>query len=178
MFQPENSYSPWYSDWFAASDRVWFAALSAGVFGLVAVGMHIQLIDRLAPCPLCIFQRFVYLMIGLVAFLGFAIPAARMAWLVAIAGLASLGGGVALYQSGMQLIPAMVAECGFSDPSMIERFVDWLGVRWPEWFLATGFCASRDWTFFGLSMANWSVFCFGGVLALAGCLFWRALRER
>jgi hypothetical protein len=29
-------------------------------------------------------------------------------------------------------------------------------VRWPELFMATGFCSSKDWVFLGLSMANWS----------------------
>jgi len=30
--------------------------------------------------------------------------------------------------------------------------------------MATGFCSARDWTFLQLSMANWSVLCFAGVL--------------
>jgi disulfide bond formation protein DsbB len=40
-------------------------------------------------------------------------------------------------------------------------------------FLATDLCSSKEWTFLGLSMANWSNICF---LALAVALLWSARR--
>jgi disulfide bond formation protein DsbB len=43
-------------------------------------------------------------------------------------------------------------------------------MRWPSLFLATGFCTSRDWIFLGLSMANWSVIVFAGIVAYAALL--------
>lgn len=58
-----------------------------------------------------------------------------------------------------------------SEPDAVERLVDWLGMAWPKLFLATGFCASREWEFIGLSMANWSVLLFAGVLFWAVLLF-------
>jgi disulfide bond formation protein DsbB len=65
----------------------------------------------------------------------------------------------------MQAYPHLAPECSFTDPNMIERLVDWLGMEWPSLFLATGFCTSRDWELFGLSMANWSVLVFAGIVA-------------
>lgn len=50
---------------------------------------------------------------------------------------------------------------------LIERIVDWFGVRWPAMFMASGFCSSKDWVFLGLSMANWSVLCFFAFLVAA-----------
>ncbi|HAY29664.1 MAG TPA: disulfide bond formation protein B, partial [Candidatus Accumulibacter sp.] len=49
----------------------------------------------------------------------------------------------------------------------IERIVDWFGTLWPQMFLATGFCSSKDWVLLGLSMANWSVLCFIAFLVAA-----------
>lgn len=140
--------------------RAWFATLALGAVGLVAVGMELQTLLRLAPCPLCIFQRLLYLVIGAIALVGAFCPGGRLAW-GGLIGLTSLGGfAVAAYQSWMQAFPELATECGYAEPNAIERLVDALGMQWPSLFLATGFCTSRDWEFLGLSMANWSALMF------------------
>ncbi len=144
--------------------RAWFATLALGCFGLVAVGLELQALFRLAPCPLCIFQRLLYLVIGVVGLLGFALPAGRMLW-AGLGGALALGGfSVAAYQTWMQAFPELATECGYADPNAIERLVDWLGMQYPGLFLATGFCTSRDWVFLDLSMANWSMLIFAGIV--------------
>lgn len=155
--------------------RVWFATLALGCFGLVAVGMELQALLRLAPCPLCIFQRLLYLVIGTLALVGWAFPAGRPVWAVGVGGLAALGAGVAAYQSWMQAYPALATECSYTDPNLIERLVDWLGMTYPSMFLATGFCTSRDWELLGLSMANWSLLVFVGIIGYAALLFRRRI---
>lgn len=145
----------------------WFATLSLGCFGLVAIGMELQTIFRLAPCPLCIFQRLLYLAIGGLALLGFLWPRIRLAWAGLIGLLAVLGGSVAAYQTWMQAFPELATECGYAEPNAIERLVDWLGMVWPSMFMATGFCSSREWVFLQLSMANWSLLIFAAIAAYA-----------
>ena len=145
----------------------WFATLSLGCFGLVAIGMELQTIFRLAPCPLCIFQRLLYLAIGGLALLGFLWPRIRLAWAGLIGLLAVLGGSVAAYQTWMQAFPELATECGYAEPNAIERLVDWLGMAWPSMFMATGFCSSREWVFLQLSMANWSLLIFAAIAAYA-----------
>ncbi|MGA7480123.1 MAG: disulfide bond formation protein B [Azonexus sp.] len=153
--------------WREVPVRAWFATLALGVFGLVAAGMQLQHLLRLAPCPLCIFQRLLYLVIGLVALAGVMLPGGRLLWSAMIAALAAGGVAVAGYQSWMQAFPLLATECGYSDPNLIERLVDWLGMQWPDLFLATGFCTSREWEFLGLSMANWSLLVFAGIVGYA-----------
>lgn len=148
-------------------NRAWFATLALGCFGLVAIGMELQAMFRLAPCPLCIFQRLLYLVIGGLAMLGFAMPKLRLLWSGLVGALAMLGVGVAGYQTWMQAFPELAIECGYTEPSLIERLVDWLGMQYPSMFLATGFCTSRDWVFLDLSMANWSVLVFLGAVGYA-----------
>ncbi|MBN8463644.1 MAG: disulfide bond formation protein B [Dechloromonas sp.] len=159
--------------WREVPVRAWFAALALGAFGAVAGGMELQNLVRLAPCPLCIFQRLVYMVIGLVALLGAIAPAGRLLWSALIAGLAAGGMAVAGYQSWMQAFPHLATECSYSDPNAIERLVDWLGMAWPSLFLATGFCTGRDWEFLGLSLANWSLLISAGIAGYAALLFVR-----
>ena len=109
--------------WREVPVRAWFATLALGVFGLVAVGMELQHLLRLAPCPLCIFQRLLYLVIGLVALAGVLLPGGRLLWSAMIAALAAGGVAVAGYQTWMQAFPLLATECGYSDPNLIERLV-------------------------------------------------------
>ena len=106
--------------WREVPVRAWFAALALGVFGLVAAGMELQNLLSLAPCPLCLFQRLLYMVIGLVALLGVLVPAGRLLWSPPIAVLAAGGAAVAGYQTWMQAFPHLATECSYSDPNTIE----------------------------------------------------------
>ena len=151
--------------------RTWFAILSLGCFGLVGAGLGLQTVLHLSPCPFCIFQRLLYLVIGSLALLGLLWPLARKLWLAVIALLAVLGASVAGYQSWMQAYPELANECSMTDPNAIERLVDWLGMRWPDLFMATGFCSSKEWVFLGLSMANWSFLTFSSIVGYVALLW-------
>lgn len=162
----------------AFSTRVRYLMVAAACFGLLAAGLSIGVLLNLQACPFCIFQRVLYLLIGFSALAGAVLAGSsrgrRMASgigvLAALAGLAT-----ASYQTYMQLFPASVVECGFSEPTLIERFVDLLGSYWEFMFLATGLCSSIDWTFLGLSMANWSIPAFAVFGAL---LVWAAMDQK
>ena len=153
--------------------RLLFIAVSC--FGLLGAGLTIGVLLNLQPCPFCIFQRVLYLVIGFSALAAALFSRSLLATRVAV-GLgvgAAIGGLItASYQTYMQLFPASVMECGFSEPTAIERFVDVLGTSWEFMFLATGLCSSVDWTFLGLSMANWSIPAF---TAFGAMLLWALL---
>ena len=61
-------------------------------------------------------------------------------------------------------------SCGRDLFGMIEAFP--LKRVIPMLFKGSGDCSAVDWTFLGLTIANWSFLCFMGVAALAGALFW------
>lgn len=159
----------------ASSSRVLLSVLAVAAIALVAAGVVLGEFLRLQACPLCIFQRLLYLLIAIVAAVGILLPAVRrffsgLAALTAIVGVATAG-----YQSWLQLFPEANMACGSGERGLIEEIVDWFGVRWPDLFMATGFCASKEWVFLGLSMANWSAVCFLSFGAAAG---WLAIRGR
>ena len=153
--------------------RAWFSALALGCFGVVVVGLGLQAQFNLAPCPLCIFQRLLLLVIGGLALFGIALPVVQRLWAALIAATALLGAGVAAYQTWMQAFPESVNECSYTNPNLIERLVDVLGVQWPSLFLATGFCTSKEWVFLNLSLANWSLLTYGGIAIAVWLVFLR-----
>ncbi len=154
--------------------RAAFATLFAGAVGLVGAGLVIGEWMRLNPCPLCIFQRVLYLVVGLWALCGVLLPQARKLWGVLIALTSAGGMATAIYQTWMQLYPESARQCGTGEMNLIERLVDWLGMQWPFMFMATGFCTSKEYIL-GLTMANWSIGCFFAFLVLG---LWVGLGRR
>ena len=152
------------------SPRLAFGLLMLAATGLTLAGWLLGEMLRLQACPLCIFQRLLYLLIALFALAGVLLPGYSRFWGVPL-GLTAAGGlATAAYQSWLQVLPDASMACGFGEPTLIEQIVDWFGVRWPSLFMATGFCSSKDWVFLGLSMANWSGLCFLAFLVAAGLL--------
>ncbi|TXI73104.1 MAG: disulfide bond formation protein B [Dokdonella sp.] len=155
------------------SVRGGFALFGLAAGSLLVAGFALGELMSLQPCPLCIFQRLLYLLLVLLALLGVAWPVMRRLWSGLLVLTAAGGVTTAVYQSWLQYFPSPSAECGFGEPTLIEQLVDWFGVRWPSLFMATGFCSSKDWLFLGLSLANWSAVCFLLLTVAALYLFLR-----
>jgi disulfide bond formation protein DsbB len=162
----------------AMTPRQAFLLVGVTAWALLCASWLLQEWKDLSPCSLCIFQRMLFMLLGVLSLL-FALPSFSvetwegrrnyrfMGALLVVICLA--GFGVALYQTLMQSMPDLVAECNFEDPGLIEQFVEVVGMYWldnspilPEFFLAIGLCSSKEWTLFGLSLANWSAICFFG----------------
>ncbi|MDR2626237.1 MAG: disulfide bond formation protein B [Zoogloeaceae bacterium] len=152
--------------------------VGVSVWSLLLFCWQLQEWEHLSPCPLCIFQRLLYILLGTLS-LVFALPPFSVeTWEgrrnyrllgAPLVLICLLGLGVAIYQTLMQAVPNLVAECSFTDPGPIERLVAALGEYWmdngpvlPEFFLAIGSCSSKEWTLFGLSLANLSAIAFLG----------------
>lgn len=129
-----------------------------------------------SPCPLCIFQRMLFMGIASLAATGLLLPR-KLSKAVAVSLLlVALGGlSVAVYQSLMQEFPGTVSSCGYADPTPIERIVDWAGMQSPFLFLATGYCERKDIAFLGLSWAQLSAMAF---LLLSMTAVWLGLPAR
>jgi disulfide bond formation protein DsbB len=125
---------------------------------------------------MCIVQRYVMILVALLALLGAFLPGRKTSlivgsWLV----LLSVGGAyVAARQSWLQWYPPEVVSCGRDFYGMIETLP--LKRAIPMIFKGGGDCAKVDWTFLGGSIANWSFVAFSGMAVLALWTTWRALR--
>lgn len=147
--------------------------VAAACIGLLAFGMYLQHVVGLEPCPMCIVQRYALILVAIVAGVAAALSGVkgRRAGIV-LMGLLALGGAfVAARQSFLQWYPPEVLSCGRDFYGMIESFP--LKRAIPMIFKGSGDCSAIDWTFLGLSIANWSFLCFAGIAALAVALLLR-----
>jgi disulfide bond formation protein DsbB len=162
-----------------ANPRVAFALLGVGSIALVLVAIALTTLLHLEPCPLCIFQRVLYLALGGLLVCAAAWPRSSL-WAGALALITSAGGvATAGYQTWMQAFPMRFMECSIGVPTTpIEKLVDWLGQIWPWMFYAWGECTSREWELLGLSLANWSAVVFLAFTFSIGVLLHRRLRAK
>jgi len=144
-----------------------FGLLAVVPIMLLSFGLYLQHVVGLEPCPMCIVQRYVMLIMMMwalaMAFLGSQGHwTARMGFFFyAVFGVC--GAYVAARQSWLQWYPPEVVSCGRDFYGMIETFP--LKRAIPMIFKGGGDCSAVDWTFLGGSIANWSFVAFT-VLAL------------
>ncbi len=140
-------------------------ALFAVCAALLAVGLYLQHIKGIEPCPMCIMQRYAMLACGLIGLVTGLHNPGRKGLLAysALLGISALAGaGVAARQSWMQWYPPAVSECGPGLEYMLESFP--LSSALPMIFRGAGDCSAIDWTLFGLTIANWSFLVFATIL--------------
>jgi disulfide bond formation protein DsbB len=151
--------------------RTAFALAALACALLLAFGYFLQYVQGLEPCPLCLVQRAFFYAVMAVCL----IAALHGRWLMffgILAGLFALGGAAtASRQVWLQHLPAeKVPQCGPDLFFMLDHFP--LSRTFSTLFSGTGECAAVDWTFLGLSIAEWSLFWFA---ALALYLLWIAV---
>ena len=140
---------------------------------LLVYGLYLQHVVGLEPCPMCIVQRYAFVLVALLA----AVAATRKspgAWVgfgVLIFLLSAFGAFVAARQSYLQWYPPEVFTCGRDLYGMIESFP--LQRVIPMVFKGSGDCTAIDWTFLGGSIANWSFLCFCDVAITSALIAWR-----
>jgi disulfide bond formation protein DsbB len=152
--------------------------MALACLAMLSFGMYLQHVVGLEPCPMCIVQRYVMVLIGLVSLLG-AVVSGRIASLSVGSGLVLLAGGgayVAARQTWLQWYPPEVVSCGRDFYGMIETFP--LQRAIPMIFKGGGDCSKVDWTFLGGSIANWSFVAFVGLGLLALATVVRVMRTR
>lgn len=159
----------WRPSFLTAHPRLVLALIALASVALLAFGLYLQHVEGLEPCPMCIVQRYALVLVAVVA--GVASLLRARWWLIGgaakVAVLAGFGAFVAARQSWLQWFPPEMYSCGRDFYGMIETFP--LKRAIPMIFRGGGDCTQIDWTFLGLSIANWSFlnFVLIGVLALA-----------
>ena len=124
--------------------------LSLGAVGLAAIA---QYVFNMQPCPWCVLQRFIYIVVGVLALLAAVLPGIARRLLAGLAFLGALSGiASALWQ---QLHAVSEASC---DLSLAERIVSGLQLDRlvPQLFIAYASCGDAAVSVLGIPFAVWS----------------------
>jgi protein dithiol:quinone oxidoreductase len=140
--------------------RIAFLAIAFFCLALLGGAYYLQHgPDQQQPCPLCIMQRYAYMLVAFFALLGGMVSGSKWpARLIALFAWTSAQAGI--FFTGWQLAKGEEMTSCMSDP--IGQFVNGLPMRhwWPDYLLATGGCADKYPPIFGLSLPAWSMVCF------------------
>lgn len=160
-------------DWYFGVPRRALALICAACIAMLAFGMYLQHVVGLEPCPMCIVQRYALVLVALFAGLAAMSRRRGLQVLGSLLGLIMAVGGAytAARQSWLQWYPPEVVSCGRDIYGMIEMFPLQRAV--PMIFRGAGDCTKIDWTFLGLSIANWSFIAFSVFAVLLLVLIFR-----
>lgn len=161
-----------------SSPRRVLALVLAACIALLAYGLYLQHVVGLVPCPMCVVQRYAFVLIAVVAALTLATgrKGFQITGLVLLTALAGFGAFTAARQSWLQWYPPEIASCGRDFYGMIETFP--LQRAIPMIFKGSGDCTKIDWTFLGGSIANWSFLWFMCFALLFVLMIWQVGRRK
>jgi disulfide bond formation protein DsbB len=139
-----------------------FGAIIA--FLMIILALTIQLYFDLEPCPLCITQRIIFIVIGVLFIIFSLLPFNQIIKLSHLISIVSAGLVGVIFSIRHILIQAKIieipAECGIDLDYMFENFPLTEAVN--LLFKGTGDCSEIDWTFFGITLPQ---------MALLGYIF-------
>jgi protein dithiol:quinone oxidoreductase len=138
--------------------RAIYLAIFLACLALMGFGLYLQHVEHLEPCPLCILQRYAFVVAGLIALIA-AIHAPRKTGACIYSTLLALSAGtgavIAGRQTWLQHNPPQVLDCGPDLAYMLDSLP--LTQILPKVFKGEGDCAKVVWKFLGLSIPEWAL---------------------
>jgi disulfide bond formation protein DsbB len=144
---------------------------------MLAYAYYVQYVDYLDPCPLCLVQRLIILIIGILFLFTLIYPPQyifRKIMSVIIILVTLVGCAVSARHVWLQNLPAdEVPACGPGLSYMLENFP--IGSVLSDLFTGSGECAEITWRFLGLSMPTWTLITFIGFIIYT--IIWSKLKK-
>jgi protein dithiol:quinone oxidoreductase len=156
------------------SPRQYFLLGFVACCSLLLIGLYLQHVKNLEPCPLCISQRIAIMATG-VTFLVAAIhnpwQTGKNIYAIVCAIFALCGAGISTRHVWLQhLPPDQVPECG---PGLEYMFQNFPIMQTLKFMLSgTGDCAKVDWTLLGFSIPELTLVAFLSLAALSLSQLW------
>ncbi len=156
------------------NSRLLLLLVALACAGLLAFALYLQVVDRMAPCPWCIIQRYAFVVIGLTCLIFAFLPAgtasvgAGFGAMIALAGAAAAG-----WHVWIKAHPE--TSCGI-DP--VETSLNHIPTAdlFPLLFKADGLCTTPYDPILGLSIPQWSLAWFLIFALLLGTIALRRAR--
>ena len=133
-------------------------AIALIAIALLGVGLYLQFVREMSPCPLCILQRYAFVAVAAFCLIALALPAAAVRAAAALAALSAITGAViAGWHLWVKAHPAV--SCGI-DPLETSLNKIFTAKLMPFLFQADGFCTTEYDPILGLSIPQWSLIWF------------------
>jgi disulfide bond formation protein DsbB len=154
--------------------RLGYAAGFLVCAGLIGSALYLQYYEYQDPCPLCLLQRVVYIVL-MALFLVAALHGPGRVGATVYGGLlfvvAAIGAVIATRHVWLQHLPKdRVPECGPGLEFILRKFP--LTQALEKVLTGSGECAEAGWTLLGLTIAGWSLVWFVLLGAFALYLLW------
>ena len=157
------------------SSRLILLAVAIACIGMLAVGLYLQLVLAMLPCPLCVMQRYAFAALALICLIGTFLPTAARRFASGLACVAAISGaGIAIRHLWVKAHPTV--SCGI-DPLETALNKNFLANSFPLLFQADGLCTTDYPPIFGLSIPQWALVWFIAFALLTGMLAWRGARN-
>lgn len=129
---------------------------------ILAVSIYLQYVEGIVPCPLCALQRFAFIGLGIVFFMGIILARffiARFVINILTILLAVTGMVLSGRQIWLQHFPSATSnECGVDLKYLMQALP--LHEAMTMVFAGSTECTKRGWDFLYLNMAEWSLLWF------------------
>lgn len=140
------------------SSKSVFLLVALVCVALLGFAMYLQIVEEMQPCPLCVIQRYMFVLIAAFSLLAYFMPPAARRGSTALGLLAALGGaGTAAWHLYVKAHPSVSCT---TDP--LETALNQLPTAklLPQMFSADGFCSAPLPPVFGLQIPTWSLIWF------------------
>lgn len=146
-----------------------------GCVGLLATAYVLEHFFYVVPCPLCLMQRGVIVILGILFLVALIYPGSKPWWRyvygIKVIIFSSLGLGLTIRQLYLEHLPReQLPECiaGFNRLLQLYPVMDVLD----RVLKGSGQCGEVTFTLLGLSLAHWSFLSFSGFIALGIGIVW------
>ena len=154
------------------TSRQWLLAMAAACFAGEGLALVAQHVFDMQPCPWCILQRVIYLVIAALCIAGAMVtaPLVRKAFAAGALLFALLGAASAVYQN---VIAAKLYSCNLT---LADKIIGALGLESlvPWLFQVTASCADAAVTVLGVPFEFWSLALFALLAGMAARVLVRA----
>jgi protein dithiol:quinone oxidoreductase len=141
---------------YSQRNRAKLFILAIACLCMVGSALFIQVQFHEDPCPLCILQRYLFILTALLALTAASLKTRRLMYF--LAGLGALSAIIGAILAAKQILIQIKStfSCGFD---LLEPFVDGLPpAHWlPSVFRVSGLCETVYPPIFGLSLPTWSL---------------------
>ncbi len=146
-------------------------AVALASIALLGVGLYLQHVKDMQPCPWCVIQRYAFTAVALICLISAALPRSASKAGAGLGLLAALSGiGAAGWHLWVKAHPAM--SCGI-DPMETSLNTIPTAKLLPFLFQANGFCTTEYDPIFGLSIPQWSLIWFAMFAIVLGYVLFK-----